>query len=259
MSEHGSAEVFGARRISFGAYAATYDAVRPEWPAETVAWMLGSGATGAVCRVVDLGAGTGKGTRAIASLGHEVIAVEPSDGMREALAASLGAHLPVEVAGRISTLAGGAEDIPVETASVDAVTVFQAWHWFDAEAAAAECARVLRPGGWLAMGWHHRSEDAPWSRELSDIVERHKNQPDDQEAPPVGPDFEPFETELFTYGMRQSVEDLVLHASTWSYVAIHPERTRVLDDVRALGRRVADGEGMVEIPMTTRCYRLRRR
>jgi hypothetical protein len=59
--------------------------------------------------------------------------------------------------------------------------------------------------------------------------------------------------------MRQSVEDLVLRASTWSYVAIHPERDRVLDEVRALGRRVAGGDGMVEIPMTTRCYRLRRR
>jgi SAM-dependent methyltransferase len=142
---------------------------------------------------------------------------------------------------------------------VDVVTAFQAWHWFDADAAAAECARVLRPGGWLSMAWHDRSQDVGWSRELSDIVERHESQSEEQEAPPVAPEFEPFETELFTYGMRQSVEDLVLHASTWSYVAIHPERARVLDDVRALGRRVADLDGMVEIPMTTRCYRLRRR
>jgi SAM-dependent methyltransferase len=258
MSEIEGAEVFGARRVAFGAYATTYDAVRPEWPTGTVSWMLGSPTTAAVFRVVDLGAGTGKGTRAIAALGHQVIAVEPSDGMRGALTASLAA-LPEEVARRISTLAGGAEDIPVETGSVDAVTVFQAWHWFDAEAAAAECARILRPGGWLSMGWHIRSEDVGWSRELSEIVERRENQPDDELAPPVGPEFEPVETKVFTYGMRQSVEDLALHASTWSYVAIHPERDRILDDVRALGGRVADAVGMVEIPMTTRCYRLRRR
>lgn len=258
MNQLDGAEVFGARRTSFGAYAATYDAVRPEWPGRTVAWMLGPPATAMVCRVVDLGAGTGKGTRAIAALGHMVIAVEPSDGMREALTASLRV-LPEEVVGRISALAGEAEDIPVEPGSVDAVTVFQAWHWFNAKAAATECARVLRPGGWLSMGWHHRSEDVGWSRDLSDIVERPENQPDDEEAPPVAPEFESSETELFSYRMRQSVEDLVLHASTWSYVAIHPERDRVLDDVRALGRRVADGDGMVVIPMTTRCYRLRRR
>ena len=109
------------------------------------------------------------------------------------------------------------------------------------------------------MAWHHRSEDVGWLRELSDIVLRRENQPDDQEAPPVGPEFEPFETTLFTFGMRQSVEDLVLHASTWSYVAIHHERDRILDDVRMLGQSVADADGMVDIPMTTRCYRLRRR
>ncbi|HEY8820534.1 MAG TPA: class I SAM-dependent methyltransferase [Dermatophilaceae bacterium] len=258
MSEVESGEVFGARRTSFGAFATTYDAVRPEWPRATVTWMLGSPTAETVCHVVDVGAGTGKGTRAIAALGHEVIAVEPSDGMRDALTASLRA-LPAEVAGRITIVAGGAEDIPVENDSVDAATVFQAWHWFDADAATAECARVLRPGGWLSMAWHQRSEDVGWSRELSDIVDRHENVPDDDEAPPAGPDFEPFETEVFTYGMRQSVEDLVLHASTWSYVAIHPKRDRILDEVRALGRRVADAHGMVEIPMTTRCYRLRRR
>lgn len=258
MSETEGAKAFSARRTSFGSSAAAYDAVRPEWPAKTVTWMLGSPTTATVCRVVDLGAGTGKGTRVIAALGHEVIAVEPSDGMREVLGTSL-VSMPTEVARRITSLAGAAEDIPVETGSVDAVTVFQAWHWFDAEAASAECARVLRPGGWLSMGWHNRSEDVGWSRELSDFVEHHENQLDDQKAPPVGPEFEPFETKLFTYCMRQSVEDLVLQASTWSFVAINPERDRVLDFVRSLGRRVADSDGMVQIPMSTRCYRLCRR
>lgn len=59
--------------------------------------------------------------------------------------------------------------------------------------------------------------------------------------------------------MRQSIDELVLQASTWSYVATHAERDRILDDVRGLAKRVADPDGMVEIPMTTRCYRLRRR
>jgi SAM-dependent methyltransferase len=258
MDQPESDEMFGARRTSFGQYAAAYDAVRPEWPARTVAWMLGSPTAAQVYRVVDVGAGTGKGTRTIASLGHTVIAVEPSDGMREALAISLGS-LPESVAGRVTVLAGGAEEIPVETGSIDAVAAFQAWHWFDSEVAAAECARVLRPGGWLSMGWHFRSEDVGWSRWLSDIVEHEAKQPDAQHSPQVGPDYEHVETGLFTYGMRQSVEDLVLHASTWSYVAIHPDRNRVLEDVRALARSVADPDGMVDIPMKTRCYRFRRR
>jgi len=257
MEDPDGSDLFSARRTAFGAYAATYDAVRPGWPAETVSWMLGSTTAATVCRAVDLGAGTGKGTRAISRLGHQVVAVEPSEEMREVLTASLGT-LPDDVARRISVLAGDAEGIPVEDSSVDAVTVFQAWHWFSETAAAAECARVLRPGGWLSMAWHDRSDDVEWSRELSDIVQRGENQADDQEAPALGVDFERAEAALFTWGMRQSVEDLVLHASTWSFVAIHPERDRILDDVHALARRVASSDGMVEIPMTTQCYRLRR-
>ena len=77
MDEVESSGIFGARRTSFGAYAAAYDAVRPDWPAETVAWMLGSPTAATVYRVVDLGAGTGLGTRAIAAMGHDVLAVEP--------------------------------------------------------------------------------------------------------------------------------------------------------------------------------------
>jgi SAM-dependent methyltransferase len=257
MIEPDSDENFTRRRTSFGSRAATYDLVRPEWPARTVTWMLGSPTAATVCRVVDVGAGTGKGTRTIAALGHEVIAVEPSDGMREALALSL-PPLPEQLSRRVSVLAGDAERIPVETGSADAVAAFQAWHWFDSEAAAAECARVLRPGGWLSMGWHFRSEDVGWSRELSDVVDHHAHVPDDQQAPLVGPGYEGCETELFDYSMRQSVEDLVLHASTWSYVATSPDRDRVLDEVRTLGRSVADVDGLVDIPMKTRCYRFRR-
>ena len=70
--------------------------------------------------------------------------------------------------------------------------------------------------------------------------------------------FGPAQTRVFDHVMRQSVEDLVLHASTWSFVAIRPDRETVLERVRELGRRAADGEGMVEMAMRTRCYRLQR-
>jgi hypothetical protein len=64
MSGESTATVFAARRTSFGETAATYDAVRPEWPAETISWLLGSPLPERVLRVVDLGCGTGKGSRA---------------------------------------------------------------------------------------------------------------------------------------------------------------------------------------------------
>ena len=87
--------------------------------------------------VLDLAAGTGKLTRALALRFARVIAVEPDDEMR--------AFVPGEA------LAGSAEAIPLADSSVDAVFVADAFHWFDAERALAEITRVTRPGGGLAV------------------------------------------------------------------------------------------------------------
>ncbi len=111
-----------------------YEAGRPDFPPAAVAALdLPAGA-----RVLDLAAGTGKLTRALRAAGHPVAAVEPLAGMRAGIEAE-------------EVLEGTAEAIPLPDASVEAVTVGDAWHWFDAEPAAAEVARVLRPGGRLAL------------------------------------------------------------------------------------------------------------
>src|SRR5689334_20923777 len=101
------------RALSFGAAAAEYDAARPTYPAEAVRWTLPDDAH----RVLDLGAGTGKLTRVVLDLGLEAVAVEPDDAMR--------ALIPAE------SHAGTAEEIPLPDASVDAIVVGQAFHWFD--------------------------------------------------------------------------------------------------------------------------------
>src|SRR6202034_3215475 len=75
-------DAFEQRRTSFGSAAGLYDASRPSYPPEAVRWMLGE----TPLRVVDLGAGTGIFSRLVASLGHDVVAVEPDAGMRARLA-----------------------------------------------------------------------------------------------------------------------------------------------------------------------------
>ena len=77
-------ELFQRRRSSFGAAADLYDRIRPSYPPEAVRWLLGDEPR----RVVDLGAGTGIFSRVLASLGHDVLAVEPDDGMRAKLAST---------------------------------------------------------------------------------------------------------------------------------------------------------------------------
>jgi SAM-dependent methyltransferase len=82
-----------------------------------------------------------------------VVAVDPDDRMRAVLAARNPG---------VRVLAGTAEDVPLPDGSLDAVVVSSAWHWFDPDRARAEIARVLRPGGRLAVVWTSMDEQVAW-------------------------------------------------------------------------------------------------
>jgi ubiquinone/menaquinone biosynthesis C-methylase UbiE len=132
---------------SFGAAAAEYERVRPDWPPAAVdraAELLGLEPD---AEVVDLAAGTGKLTRLLAERFGRVVAVEPDDRMR--------AMLDVEAH------AGTAERMPLPAAGADAVFVGDAFHWFDAPVALAEIARVLRPHGGLVLLWQNWWDTEP--------------------------------------------------------------------------------------------------
>ena len=148
----------GERRAqSFASVADAYERARPGYPEDAVRWLAGE----APCDVVDLGAGTGKLTRTLVALGHRVTAVEP---------------LPEMLAHLREALPGGDGDpgergaMPLPGASADVVTVAQAFHWFDPEPALREIARVLRPGGRIALVWNTRDDREPWVAELSAAV-----------------------------------------------------------------------------------------
>ena len=134
---------------------ADYERGRPDYPAEAIAWLAQALALGPGRRVLDLAAGTGKLTRALAATGAEVVAVEPVDEMRAFIEAE--------------ALAGTAEAIPLPAAAVDAVTVGQAFHWFRGDEALAEIHRVLRPHGRLGLVWNLRDSANPFMAALSEL------------------------------------------------------------------------------------------
>jgi len=134
------------RRLSFGAHADAYDRARPEWPDEVARWLLPRDAR----LVVELGAGTGKLTRALAALGVRVVAVEPDERMRAVL-----------VSRGLDGVPGSAEEILLPDGEADAVVAGSSFHWFELERALPEIHRVLRPGGRLAFAWNHRDVEDP--------------------------------------------------------------------------------------------------
>ncbi|WP_433801391.1 class I SAM-dependent methyltransferase [Actinomycetospora sp. CA-084318] len=143
------------RAMSFGRRAADYDRYRPAPHPEALDRVLPDRAG----TVVDLAAGTGLVTRALLARPAPpavVIAIEPDARM---LARVDGAR----------RAQGTAEHLPLRDSAVDAVLASSAWHWFDAEAATAEIARVLRPGGTLGLLWSRADPTVDWVDEVRTI------------------------------------------------------------------------------------------
>jgi SAM-dependent methyltransferase len=117
--------------LVFDSTAQDYERGRAGWPPEALEGLQGDVA-------LDLAAGTGKVTRLLVRRFARVVAVEPLPAMRA---------IGKAVVPAAEWLPGTAEAIPLPDASVDAVTVGEAFHWFDPHRAAEEIARVLRRGG----------------------------------------------------------------------------------------------------------------
>jgi len=141
-----------------------YDRGRPRYPPAAVAAMLEGLPEGP--DVVDIGAGTGQLTVALADAGARVTAVEPGPETRSLLERRVGEGVHV--------LDARAEELPLDDSSVDLVVCADSFHWLDAELAAAEFRRVLRPGGRVCLStlmpaWTPE-ESAGWAAETGAIL-----------------------------------------------------------------------------------------
>jgi SAM-dependent methyltransferase len=160
----------------FSAVADAYERGRAEYPPAVVGALAAELHLDPGSPVLDLAAGTGKLTRALVDAGLHVVAVEPQAALREALAARVS---------RADVRDGRAEAIPLDDASVDAVTVADAFHWFDPQPALAEIRRVLAPGGGLAVlatapDW----SGATWADDVGKLVMRLRPEHPHFDGPP---------------------------------------------------------------------------
>ncbi|MDQ3067931.1 MAG: methyltransferase domain-containing protein [Actinomycetota bacterium] len=212
---------------SFARVAPAYERSRPSYPKDAVAWLgrrLGL-APGRV--VLDLAAGTGKLTRQLVPFGAEVLAVEPLHEMRAELAHAVPGVTPLE---------GTAEAIPLADASVDAVTVGQAFHWFDGPVAVKEIHRVLRAGGGVGLLWNALADDEVGRAAEAvrgQLVERSSDETWSRAF--TGELFLPLEQRTFEFRERLAREDFIERFSTISVVAAldEDERLGALEDLRA--------------------------
>jgi SAM-dependent methyltransferase len=232
-----------ARAASFGSIAAQYAEYRPSYPDEGVEWLVGTSPG----RVLELGAGTGKLTENLVRLGHDVVATDPSDGML----AELRRRIP-----QAHTMVGTAEAIPLPNGSVDIVAAAQAFHWFDLARALPEIARVLRPGGVLALVWNVGDLKVPWVRKVFDLIGLGG---DDVGKDPVeGSElFAPSKQRIVRHWQELDRDGLLGFCRSNSMMALRPEAEQqaLLAEVGAIYDSYGRGNDGMRLPWNTYCYR----
>ena len=156
-------------------------------------------------------------------------------------------------------LDGTAERLAVSDGSVDAVTVGQAFHWFDGPAAVREIHRVLVPGGAVGLIWNVMDRSVAWVERVQELIHRHRG------ASPwysghawrvaftVDCGFGPLEHRACTNAQQVDVEGLVDRVASISFIATLPDpaRSEVLGEVRQIAAEELPGQARFAIPYVT--------
>jgi SAM-dependent methyltransferase len=245
-------------RESFGAVAGEYDRLRSGPPPEALDWLLPAGAKDAL----EIGAGTGILTRLLAERVSHVMAVEPDERMRVVLIGS---------APNVDVRAGQAEELPTGSSTFDVVIAASAWHWVDEERAVPEVARVLRPGGRLALVWNGPDRSVGWMRSLwaggivfspeeEDALDQRRRRRHVVNMDAGGPSpFHPSETSLFRWTKPMTREDLVALSATYSVIITMDDAAREqhLDSMRRFldAQPFLAGRDVIDVPMRAYCWR----
>lgn len=217
----------------------------------TVDWMVGE----QPARVLDLGSGRGTFAAALVDAGHEVFCLDHDPGRVAGLPERLGTRLHV---------AGQVESMPYLSCHFDVVTASQTLHRFAPGLAATEIARVLRPGGHLAVLYQTRDDTVPWVRRLMGILQRvdptaMQGAYGDASVADLAesPYFTNLERRDFRTWVPTTRAGLVAMAARRSAVAALPaaEREAVLAEVGGLYDSSARAPEPLLLPFRTSCWR----
>ncbi|MFM7423444.1 MAG: class I SAM-dependent methyltransferase [Elainella sp.] len=201
----------------FSDRASDYASYRPSYPPAAIDTILANLGDPAQLRVADIGAGTGISSRLLAERSAAVWAIEPNAAMRAA----------AQPHPDLSFQDGTAEQTGLPDQSVDLVTCFQSFHWFEPSTSLREFHRILRPAGRVALIWNDRDREDEFTNQYTDAIlqavdpvyfERIDRKASDAEALRLSPLFQDYQAHQFPNRHPLSRAGLVGLALSASYV-----------------------------------------
>lgn len=207
-------------------------------------------------RVLVLGAGRGGFAAMLRDAGHEVFCIDRTAELVGGLPARLGTRL--HVVGRV-------ESLPFLSCHFDVVTAAQTLHRFPPDLALSEIARVLKPGGHLAIAYNTRDDTVPWVRRLITLMReadpesmRGDYGEDSVEEVAESPYFGLFERRNFRNWMPITRDGLIAMVERRPAVAqLNPGTyARLLREVGTLYDTSARAPDPLMLPFQTSCWRV---
>ncbi len=249
------------KQPSFSGYnrvAKDYDKGRIDYPPESIALLVKTLGLNSKKAVLDLGAGTGKLTKALSKADIRLSAVEPVEEMRLIFA---------EKFPTVPILSGKAEQIPLPDASQDVVLVGTAFHWFEGKQALNEIARILKANGSLGLIWNIFDGDLPWVQKIRTLLEApygkgglnlskewHKWQQPFHDHP----SFSTLEHQTFIFSYRGTVQDVLDRVSSAKIMGTLTETEKKQLMQKVLDILASDpatqGKEVFDIPYRTEVY-----
>ena len=234
----------------FTSRAEDYAKYRPSYPSTVIDRIVAELGDLSKLTAADIGAGTGISSRLLADRGIRVIAIEPNAAMRQVAQA----HPLVE------SRDGSAEDTKLPDASVDLVTCFQSFHWFNPEPTLKEFARILKPQGRLAAIWHNRNREDEFTWKYSTLTQIVSNNNSELR---YGTErhlrntslFNPVRHLIFPYRQALNSKALIGRAMSTSYIPREGERhDKFIQDLNRLHQDYRDEQGFVYLQYKTSVY-----
>jgi ubiquinone/menaquinone biosynthesis C-methylase UbiE len=226
----------------FSDKAENYTKYRPNYPDAVIDKILENLTLPIIA--ADIGAGTGIAARQLASRDIKVIAIEPNSAMREA----------AEKHQNVEWKNGSAEETNLSDTSVDLITCFQAFHWFNPQPTLTEFRRILKPQGRLAIVFQDINREDEFTKAYGEIVSKAaNNRPPTDFSSKIEPlrtslDFQYIDCYKFPYKQQLDLSNLIGLAKSVSFISSQETvQKQLVDDLEDLFQRYCNSDGFVDL------------